>query len=424
MELSYPGTPIPTMGRGSLQWGIRGFTVAGSLFLVAWQAVIFVGSPRPLGVWLGLLGFVFHTGFGLWYGRIGVTLDGDVPISRVAVLHLLLSVTGVLALTLSATGYGDAVGIDPGIAALVGAALWAGGVGIFLVALGWTVRHHFDQLLGDDRNRWDGIVSREGSNSLRSGDRLPVLVTLVALSYLTVATYGLLAAYASLPWVGAYAARTTHLLATGAATLVVFVVGFQVLSHDRTMAPSKPLRTLVLGMGTIGPGLIAMGLGNGPTLVAGAILETGAIVGFATAAVRIVIRSNNQPREVYAIAVGAIAGVVGVLLGGWMAIAGRTVGVTAAHVRLTVLGFLGIAVMALAHRPGPVGDRTKAAGVSSGALTIIAIITIGLSVELVGVSLGATTLAESGKAVGLGGAAFHAGLLVAQGEGTFPIDPF
>lgn len=391
------------MATATVSRGARRFVLAGVLFLVAWQATSVAGAPRPVGVALGLLGFVFHTVFGKAYTLVSC-FDHELAVPGAPSVQFPLTVAGVLALAVAGTGYGDDLGVDPGLAASVGAALWAAGVAVFLAALGWTAR--------------DTLSDAETGTSEASNRRLPLnsavnAAVSVALGYLAVGSYGLLGVYTVLPWAGAYATRVFHLLATGTAALLVFAAGFRLLPRFVEGSPPRTLATVVLVAGAAGPALIATGLAGGPVLVAGAFVEAVAVVGFALTYAVLFARSDHRQVGFYGVAAGAGAGVLGVLLGLQFAFAGRTVALTEAHFRLNALGLLGLAIVGVSYQFYPPGVASLPAVGDRAALAAIVALTAGLVCEAAGLTLGVPPLTTAGHVFALAGALIHACLLFA-----------
>jgi len=154
-----------------------------------------------------------------------------------------------------------------------GALLWAAGVAVFLGTLGWTVR---DNLTGAETG------TGEHNADCRPVDRLANAAVPVVGVYLAVGTYVLLAVHLPLPTIlDGYPVRLSHLLTAGTAALLVFAVGFRLLPRFLVTHPPRWLVPAVLVAGALGPALIAAGLPGGPLLMAGAALETVAVIGFA-----------------------------------------------------------------------------------------------------------------------------------------------
>jgi hypothetical protein len=386
--------------------GARRFVLTSSGFLVLWQVAPLLGpaDPRRTGVALGLFGFVLHAVFGKAYALVPSYFDRQLAIPLAPTVQLPLSVVGTLALA-AAARFGEPTAVDA-----VGAVLWALGVAVFLGTLGWTIR--------------DNLTGRETATGAANADRRAVdraanAFVPVALAYLAVGSYELLAATTALPGLlDGYPPRVSHLLGAGAATMLLFAVGFRLLPRFLVVRPPRALVAVVLPAGALAPALLAVGLPAGTLFRVGAVLEALAVIGFAVAVVTMLGRSDRRRVGFYGLLVGAVAGTLGVLLGLQFAFAGRSVALVTAHFRLNVLGFLGVTIVGVTYQFYPpavsrlrgVGDRT--------ALAAIVLLGGGLGLEVIGLAVGADTLVTAGQVGTLAGALTHAyvlsGLLAQQ----------
>ncbi|MFB6228070.1 MAG: hypothetical protein ABEH88_05735 [Halobacteriales archaeon] len=82
------------------------------------------------------------------------------------------------------------------------------------------------------------------------------------------------------------------------------------------------------------------------------------------------------------------------------------------HVRLNLLGFLGLTIIGVAYQFYPPAVGTFRGASDRTALASIAAILAGLGIEAVGVLLGGPLLPILGRAVALGGTSLYAGLII------------
>lgn len=376
----------------------RGFVAASACWLVVWQVAAVVGVSRRAAITLGLYGFVFHTLFGKAYSLVPSYFDRTLAFPRGPAIQLPLTVAGVTALTV------DAVANVPPVVGTAGAVAWAGGVAVFLGTLGWTVR---DNLTGRETATGDHNAAR------RPIDRAANAVIPVALVYLAVGTYGLVAAELPLPvLVDGYGPRTSHLLAAGTAALFVFGVGFRLLPRFLVARPPRTLVAVVLPTGVVGPALLALGVPNGRLLPLGAAVEATAVVGFAVAILSLFRTTDRSRIGFYGVACGAVAGVLAVGFGAWFALAGIDGSLVVAHYRLALLGFLGLTIVGVAFQFYPPGiGRFPGAGdrLAGG---VLAALFGGLLGEVTGVATSVDVVALGGRVLALVGALGYAYLLV------------
>ncbi|MFC4405347.1 hypothetical protein [Haloarchaeobius iranensis] len=370
------------------RWARRYVGVAvGSL--LAWQVGLLVGVPRGTEVALGLYGFVLHVVFGKAYSLVPSYFDRELVEPRAAAVQLPLTAVGVVCLALAPLAG------TPDVLEPVGAALWAAGVVGFVGALAWTVR---DNLTGAETGTGGPNVHRERV------DRAANAVVPVALAYLLVGSYATLGLAGVVPPVfDGYPPRTTHLLGTGTATLLVFGLGVRLLPRFLVADPPNALVWVVLPAGAVGPALLAATLPAGPWFHLAAVVETVAVVGYAGVVGTLFVRSDNRRTALYGVLLGAVGGVAAVALGAWFAFVGLDGALIPAHRRLTVVG------VSLQFYPPNVGrwpgcdDRT--------ALASMALLAVGVAVQAAGLGLDAPAAEASGVVLALVGGLGYAYLL-------------
>ena len=377
----------------------RRFVLVGACFLVLALGAMAGGLPHRSVVILTLLGFVLHTVFGKAYSLVPTYFDSEVAWPGALAIQLPLTAggTGLLAI--------DASSLLPVSLDTVGALCWSGGVVVFLGTLGWTIH---DNLSG--RRTATGEANAERAPV----DRLANLFVPLALAYLAVGTYALLAASAPVfpPLVDGYPPRATHLLAAGTASLLLFAIGFRLLPRFLVASPPRPLVALVLVAGALGPALLATGLPAGPLLHAGAALQALAVLGYALAIVVLLSRSPRQRVGFYGVFAGAVFGILGVSIGVLMAVDGATAAALLAHARLNLFGFLGLTIVGVSYQfyPPAVGSFRGAS--DRTAVVAMGFIASGILVSAAGVLSGVDPLATAGAVIALLGGLLHSALLV------------
>jgi len=383
--------------------GSRRFVAASLVFLLCWQAAVLAGGGRALAVVLGLYGFVFHTVFGKAYALLPSYFDRTLAPTWAPAVQLPLSVLGVVALAVGRIG--------PAWLTAVGSVLWAGGVAVFLGALGWTIR---DNPTG--RETGTGGVN----DHRRPIDRLGNAAMPVALLYLGVGSaVGVAELLGTGPPLAISPPAVAHLLAAGGAALLVFGVGFRLFPRFLVASPPRPVVALVLLAGAAGPALLAIGVHTG-SLLPGAVAQSVAVAGFGTTYLGLFARSTRRRVGFVAVAVAAVAGISGVAIGLRFAVVGVNSTLIAVHYRLLLLGFLGLTVVGAAFQfyPPSVGDNRFAT--DRTAAIAIAALTVGLAGQTAGIAVNYPLLTTVGEMGTILGAAIYT-FLVAVAFRTRPV---
>jgi hypothetical protein len=386
---------VVTRAARTSQWARR-FVFAGALFLVAWQAAILAGVGRRPGLLVGLLGFVFHTVFGKAYSLLPSYFDRELATTRTLPMHLLCSVAGTVAL---------AVGLEFDLEQVetAGAVLWLLAVSLFVATLGWTIS---DNPVGTETGTGEHNADRAWT------DRFANRFILVAVLYLLVGSYELLAVSSGLPPLfDGYAPRAIHLLAAGTGAIFVFAVGFRLLPRFFATATPQTLAVAVLPAGAVGPAVIAASLPAGDLLHLGATLEAIAVAGFAVAVAVLFVRTDRDRIGFYGVLAAAGFGLVGVSLGLLFAFDGLTLARLGAHTRVNVLGFLGLTIVGVSYQFYPPAVATFRGGGDRTALMAMGLLAAGLLVEVAGTLLEQSLVTTVGQAGTLAGAAIHLFLL-------------
>ena len=375
---------------------VQRFLLVALVFLVAWQVAALAGTSRHVQVVLGLYGFVLHVVFAKAYSLVPSYFARELSVPRAPAVQLPLSALGVVGL--AAAGLGA-----PAVVGTAGAALWLAGVLVFVGALGWTVR---DNLTGAETGTGEAKADR------RAVDRYANAFVPVVLAYLLAGSYDLLAARVGLLTVAASAGPpTVHLLAAGAATLLVLAVGFRLLPRLLVASPPRAVVAVALPAGALGPVLLAGAFLDGLLFEVGALAEAVAVVGFAAALWWMFAESDRRRVGGYALVVGAGMGVLGVALGLDFAFRGPTPALGDAHARLNLLGFLGLSIVgATYHFYPPAAGRFPGAG-DRTALVTVALLSGGVLVEVVGLAAGVAWPVFLGRIAALAGAVGYAYLI-------------
>lgn len=380
------------------RWSRR-FVIAGATFLVAWQVAALAGDRPHATLVLGVMGFVLHTVFGKAYSLLPTYFDRDLATTRFLPVHFGLVATGTVLLALAP----ELARIDVDIAGLdldlLGRLAWAAGVAVFLGTIFWTIR---DNPIGAE------TATSEIKAHRKRVDRVANFFVPIALLYLAVGSLELLAAGSGLPGLfDGYRPRTTHLLAAGTASLLVFAVGFRLLPRFLVASPPLGLVLVVLPTGAVAPALLAAHLPFGRAFEVGALLQSIAIAGFALAFWLLYYRSERRRVGFYGVLACTVAGLMGVGIGLFFAFESIDSGLLDAHRRSNVLGFLGLAIVGISYQfyppavgtmPG-IGDRT--------ALGVIATIFTGLALELAGTLVGVAAVVTAARVMVLAAALVH-----------------
>lgn len=315
---------------GSSRWSRR-FVVLSTGYLVLWRSAAFVGASRRTAVILALFGFVLHMVFGMGYLLIPSYFERVLAARWPPAIHFSLTGLGTGLLVLAS------VRDVPPLIERSGAFAWCLGVVLFLGTVLWTIRGN---LMGRDT----------GTSTERAAfqwvDRYANPFVPIALAYLAIGSYEVLARVSVLPGVtDGYFPRITHLLAAGFAGLLVFALGVRLAPRFLGVPAPKVLVGVVLPAGALGPALLAIGIGGGFTFVVGALLEATAVLGFAVLFVVLLVRSDRRKVGFFGVLGGVLSGVIGVLLGLSFAFGHVTSAMTAAHLQVNLLGFLGLTIV-------------------------------------------------------------------------------
>lgn len=375
------------------RWARR-YVLTSAFFLVVWQAGALADIPRHAEVVLGVYGFVLHMVFGKAYSLVPTYFDRELAFPYAPAVQFPLVVTGVLGLA------GAALRVGPSWLGAVGALLWALGVTVFVGTLLWTVRSN---LTG--RETATGRANAER----RPVDRLANGFVPVALGYLVAGTYETLALQTGVPpLLDGYPPQVTHLLAAGTAGVMVFALGFRLLPRFLVATPPRTLVALVLPAGALGPALLAGYLWTGLAFRVGALVEALAVAGYALAIGVLFVRSERRRVGFYGVLAGAAAGATAVGLGLSFAFGHVSPSLVLAHLRLNLLGFLGLTIVGVAYQFYPPAVGTFPGASDRAALVSIGGIAGGLILQVVGLGGDVPPAATLGQLLTLVGTGLYA----------------
>ncbi|MFB6300313.1 MAG: hypothetical protein ABEH65_08650 [Halobacteriales archaeon] len=374
------------------RWARR-YVATSALSLIVWQVAVLAGVPRPVEIAIAVFGFVLHMIFGKAYSLVPSYFDRDLAPAWAPGVQFPLTLLGAVGLT--------AGGIPalPSWIGTAGALSWAGGVIVFVGTLGWTIR---DNLSGSETGTSEANADR------RRTDRLANTGMPIALGYLLVGSYNVLAIEAGLPTLfDGYRPRVTHLFVAGVATLLLLSIGFRLLPRFLVGHPPEWLTAVVIPAGIVGPIVLAASITGGPLLIVGAILESTAVVGFAVAIGLLFVHTDRDRVGFYGVVAGALSGVIGVGLGLHFAVMGTPATLTIAHYRLNLLGFLGLSIVGVSFQFYPPGVGTLPAIDDRSALVAIGCLGGGLGLEVIGSVADLGLLGRIGGGIALIGAVLY-----------------
>lgn len=381
---------------GSSRWSRR-FVAFSAISLVLWRLGALAGVSRRTEVVLALLGFVLHMVFGMGYLLIPSYFERVLDTKWLPAVQLGLTGVGTVLLAVASLPVG------PPLVERLGAIAWFLGVIVFLGTILWTIR---DNLTGRETG------TSAGKQELGWVDRYANPFMIIALGYILVGSYELLAHVSQLPGItDGYAPRVSHLLAAGGATLLVFTLGVRIAPRFLGVPAWKELVVVFLPAGALGPTLLAYGLGGGPAFIGGAIAEATAMVGFAAAYGLMFARSERRTVGLVGVLTGVACGITGVSLGLSFAFGTVTTDLVTAHLQLNLLGFLGLCIIGFAIQffPPTVG-RFRGATETTVWLVIAALLG-GLVSIVVGTLEEITILVTAGDVLALTGAVVYGYLI-------------
>lgn len=384
----------------------RGYVGFAVCCLVGAHVAVLANAPERVVITLVLFGFVLHVVFGKAYSLVPSYFDRE--LRAPGTIRVQLPLTGVGALLLAADGFRGV----PDIVGQGGAVLWTVGVLAFLGSIAVTIR-------GNPTGAETATGS--GKEHLAGLDRVANAFVPFALLYLLAGTYATLvgqdvapAVLSSLsPIFDGYPPRTTHLLGTGTAALLLFALGARLFPRFLVVDPPRSLFATALICGAVGPAALAATLPVGEWFGLAAAIETIAVVAYALGYAVVFHRSDRERVVFWGVLAGAGFGVVAVAIGALFAVDGVTAPLLAAHRRVTLLGFLGLTIASVAMQfyPPTVGQwrwcSNRTAALSLGAFAS------GVVLQTLGLAVSVEMLAMAGASIGLLGLVGYGYLLAA-----------
>lgn len=373
----------------------QAFLLVSAVSLVVSQAGALAGLGRPFEVTVGLYGFVLPVVFGKAYSLVPSYFERELVWPRAMALQFVLTVTGVGGLALATL---SGLPAWPGSA---GALAYGAGVVVFALTLGATIR---DNVTGAQ-------TGTGGANEHRQSlDRFANAFVPIALAYLAVGTYDLVAIHTPLPAPFGTPAQVTHLLAVGFALLVLFSVGTRLLPRFLVADPPPRLGRAVLPAGAVGPLCLVAGFPAGRLFQVGAVLVGFAVCAFALVYGVLFARTDRDRIGLYGPLAGVCLGVLGVALGVWFAVAGLDTSLAGAHLRLNLFGLLGTSIVGVLYQfyPPAIADWPLAGDRLAGA--VLAALTLGVLVAAAGAVV-SPAVETAGHALLVGAGAGHLYLL-------------
>lgn len=238
------------------KWTHR-FVIVSALSMGGLQAMVFTDAPVRELAFAALLGpilpMIFGMGYLLFPSYVGSTLRND----WAPPVHLGLCVGGGVLILAELRGYLNTT------AGLIGAGLWAGGVGIFLGALALSIAPHVSLPPRFDRS----------SGSQRSS-RLGLLAVPLAMVYLVLGTVALLILN-----LGGWGSKIVtqpqviHLLGTGVVVLLIMALGLKLLVGFLHVTPPHSFSWIALAGGSLAPAILVGAFYEPPWFWIGAGLE-------------------------------------------------------------------------------------------------------------------------------------------------------
>jgi hypothetical protein len=331
------------------------------------------GLPRRTTVALAVFGFVFHVVFGKANALVPAYFDAELAFERAPMVQFPFVVAGAACLAIDPL-FARRFRLDFGV---FGGVFWAIGVVVFVGTLVSTIA-------GPLRRGATGTGDHNADR--RPLDRFSNRFVPVVLLYLLVGTYETVAGQGSeLPTLIGVQAAATHLLAAGAATLLVVTLGFRLLPRFFGAQPTRSSAAIVLPAAASAPAIIAGGFVDDRLFPLGAALMLTAITGFAFVVFRMWIHSDKRRIGLDALLPGTTFGVIGVLFGVVFVVGGTAPALIETHLRVNLLGFLGLTIIGTSFQfyPPRLGAFPGSSNRSAGAA--VAAIASGLGIEIVGV---------------------------------------
>ncbi|WP_367176227.1 hypothetical protein [Haloarcula rubripromontorii] len=383
------------LASGRLSRWTRYFTVASAFSLVVAQALALLGTGRSLVTTVALFGFVCPMIFGMAYLLLPSYVGRTLVDQRLPGLHFALAYLGAAGLAVGRV-------IDSTEFVRVGSTLWSLGVTIFVGALALTI-------VPAVRERPE-VVLRSADRPQRS-TRLATATIAVAIGYLVVGTVTLLSWVRTVPLPHASFPAAVHYYGAGFGALLIFALGARLIPGFFRVTPPRLGTWVVLVAGAVAPGLLAASLWGGIAFRIGGVLQTVAMIGYAGVVGYVFWQSERRRPGLYGIVLGALAGIVAVGINLPAAFGTVIPGQLRTHALTVITGFFALTVVGYAVQFfGVTGGRFRGA-TNSVVYATFAMLTLGIVLSVVGLSIDALTVVRAGPALGLSGALTYAYLI-------------
>lgn len=164
-------------------------------------------------------------------------------------------------------------------------------------------------------------------------------------------------------------------------------LGFRLLPRFLGAHPTRSSAALVLPVAATAPGIIAGGFVDERLLPLGAALMVIAMVGFALVVFRMWFQSDKRRIGLHALLPSATFGVIGVLFGGLFAVGGTSPALIETHLRVNLLGFLGLMIVGTSFQFYPPRLGAFPGSSNRSASVAIAALAFGLGIEVLGAAV-------------------------------------
>jgi hypothetical protein len=378
---------------GGIQRWTQRFTVASAVAFVIACAAAGVTSDLEIPGVLVVFGFVCPMIFGMGYLLLPPYVRRTLIDDRLPGIHFCLAFSGAGLLILGTALDGA------GLLVSIGVTLWSLGVVVFVGALLATV----GPAVLDDPS----IIFRFGDRSQRS-TRLATAAIPVAIGYLVLGTIVLVHSTGTIGSDTSSLAATIHLYAAGFGAVLIFSLGARLLVGFFRVNQPKPLLWVVLITGAFAPALLGLYLWVDPWFSIGAILESIAMVGYGVVVAIAGYRTERRRVGYTGIALGAVAGVVAIVLAALVAVETPLLVATVSVHRTAILwGFFPLTIVGYAFLFFPVADGQVPGATPRVARAAIVALAVGLLLRLAGIVGPSIYLRIGGVAISSAGAVLY-----------------
>jgi hypothetical protein len=382
----------------------RYFALASAFAMVAHQVSPLVGAAVRTRAILGLFGAVLPMIFGMGYLLIPSYVGRTLATPRLPGVHFFLTYLGVW-LLLAADLFDPSPVVVP-----LGVISWAGGIVLFVTALGYTV------IPALWRN--PAIVLRSQNRPQRTTRAATGFIPL-AIAYLLVGTIAtiILIDGVTAP-VGSGFATAVHFYTMGVGTLLIFALGIRLLTGFFHVVPPKISSWVVLGSGGVAPLLLAPNLWLSPWFEIGGFLSLIAMGGYTIIVSLVWHRTPSRRVGLYGILFGAIAGLAGVAIPVWIVLEPGVADIIFVHATLLLDGFFLLTIMGYAYQFFPVTSSRFVGATDRTVLGTMGCLAIGVGLRAIGTIAAYPLARNSGIVLAIAGTTGYAYLLTRRFVGS------